>query len=190
MSLIPSQPRFVEIAPEERTDRQNAIVKRIEEGPRGRLPINLRVWLHNPDFVDVAEPFGLYVSALAPITKRQKEIVVLVGALHWKAQFEWHVHQGHAQKVGITSAQISAIAARQPSDLFEDQLENLTYELAVALHGQGSVPQELYARAMASMGHKGVSDLIGLVGLYTMIAMTLNFYDIPAPTGSEKNISL
>lgn len=190
MSTAPNKSRFVEIAPEERTSRQQAIVKRIEEGPRGRLPINLRVWLHNPDFVDVAEPFGLYVSSLAPITKRQKEIVVLVGALHWKAQFEWHIHQGHAQKAGITVGQIAAIAARQSPGFFEDPLENLTYELAVALHGQGKVPEDLHQRALASMGHKGVSDLIGLIGLYTMIAMTLNFYDVAAPAGAESNIPL
>lgn len=190
MSTVPGKSRFVEIAPEERTPRQQAIVQRIEEGPRGRLPINLRVWLHNPDFVDVAEPFGLYVSSLAPITKRQKEIVVLVGALHWKAQFEWHMHQGHAQKAGITVEQIAAIAAAKAPGFFDDPLENLTYELAVALHRQGKVSQELHERAMASLGHKGVSDLIGLIGLYTMIAMTLNFYDVPPPAGAESNIPL
>jgi hypothetical protein len=32
---------------------------------------------------------------------------------------------------------------------------------------------------MRVFGHKGVSDLIGLIGLYTMVAMTLNFYDVP-----------
>lgn len=179
-----TNPRFQEIPVEKRTERQSQLISKIEAGPRGRVPINLRIWLHNPDFVDAVEPFGLYVSNAAPITKRQKEIVVLVGASFWEAELEWHVHQGHAKKVGITVEQIEAIG-KAISPNFSDETENLTYELTVALHAKGRVPDELYARAIERLGHKGVSDLIGLIGLYTMISMTLNFYDIPPPSTIE-----
>lgn len=83
MSNDPTRSRSFELADEQLSARQRAFVDRIRSGPRGRVPINLRAWLHNPDFVDVVEPFGLYVSELAPITKRQKEIVVLAGARFW-----------------------------------------------------------------------------------------------------------
>lgn len=116
-------PRKFEIDPAERTARQSELVARIEAGPRGRVPINLRAWLHNPDFVDVVEPFGLYVSSLAPITSRQKEIVVLVGARFWQARFEWAMHERHARKAGLTDAQIDAIReGRDPG--FDDAKEN------------------------------------------------------------------
>jgi 4-carboxymuconolactone decarboxylase len=176
--------RFQDIPVEERTERQSQLISKIEAGPRGRVPINLRIWMRNPDFVDAVEPFGLYVSNTAPITKRQKEIAVLVGASFWEAELEWHVHQGHAKKVGITAEQIEAIG-NGVSPNFPDETENLTYELAVAFHGKGRVPDELHARAMERLGHKGVSDLIGLIGLYTMISMTLNFYDVSPPSTIE-----
>src|SRR5690606_30543293 len=137
---------------------------------RGRVPINLRAWLHNPDFVDVVEPFGLYVSALAPITKRQKEILVLAGARAWQAAYERHMHEGHALKVGISAEQIARICSGESPD-FEDPQEQLTWELAVALHAGGPVAEPLYQRCMDAFGHKGVQDLIGLAGLYSMIAM-------------------
>lgn len=172
--------RPFEIPADERSDRQQAIVEHIEKGPRGRVPINLRAWLHNPDFVDVVEPFGLYVSALAPITKRQKEILVLTGARFWKAAFELHMHEAHALKAGISNDQVARIKAGSSPD-FEDPLEQLTWELASAIHSAGPVPESLYKRCMNVMGHKGVTDLIGLAGLYTMIAMTLNFYDVIPP---------
>lgn len=176
--IIRSRP--FEIDPAERTERQQAIVERIERGPRGRVPINLRAWLHNPDFVDVVEPFGLYVSQLAPITKRQKEILILAGARFWQAAFERAMHEQHAARAGLTAEQIARINAGE-SPQFEDPLEQLTWELAVAIHAPGPVPQALYERCMAVMGHAGVSNLIGLAGLYTMIAMTLNFYDVQPP---------
>jgi 4-carboxymuconolactone decarboxylase len=183
MSNQPASSRPFEIAPQDRTPRQREIVERIENGPRGRVPINLRAWLHNPDFVDVADPFGLYVSQLAPITKRQKEIVVLTGARFWQAAYERHLHEGHALRAGLTAEQIARINAGESPD-FADPLEQLTWELAFAIHSPGPVPAAVHERCMAVMGHAGVSNLIGLAGLYTMISMTLNFYDVAPPAAA------
>jgi len=180
VSNKPAFSRPFEILMGDLTARQKSIVDRIENGPRGRVPINLRAWLHNPDFVDVADPFGLYVSQLAPITKRQKEILVLTGARFWKAAYEWHMHEAHALKAGITPLQVDRIGAGASPD-FVEPLEQLTWELASALHAPGPVPEPVYRRCIDTMGHKGVSDLIGLAGLYTMIAMTLNFHDVQPP---------
>jgi 4-carboxymuconolactone decarboxylase len=53
--------------------------------------------------------------------------------------------------------------------------------LADRLHEDRCVDEPLYQEALGHFGHQGVSDRIGLIGLYTMIAMTLNFYDVPVP---------
>lgn len=180
MSNKPASSRPFEIEPSERTERQRAIVERIENGPRGRVPINLRAWLHNPDFVDAVEPFGLYVSQTAPITKRQKEIVVLTGARFWKADYERSLHEGHALRAGLTPEQIANIGRGESPD-FDDPLEQLTWELAVALHTPGPMSDDLHNKCMEMIGHQGVSNIIGLAGLYSMISMTLNFYDVKPP---------
>lgn len=178
MSGVTHLRRDFEILPDLRTERQQQMVRHIEHGPRGRVMINLRAWLHNMDFLDVAEPFGLYLSQFAPVTKRQKEILVLVHARFWDAKYEWDAHTRHALKVGITQKQIEAIEQGARPD-FEDPVENLTWELVTALHTVRQIDDDLYQRSMKVFGHKGVSDLIGLIGLYTMVAMTLNFYDVP-----------
>lgn len=171
--------RDFEILPADRTERQQAMYRHIEQGPRGRVMINLRAWLHNMDFLDVAEPFGLYLTQRAPLTKRQKEILILVHANFWDARFEWDAHVRHALKAGITQAQIDAIEqGGRPH--FDDPVEDLTWELVRALHTVRHIDDDLHDRCMRQFGHKGVTDLIGVIGLYTMIAMTLNFYDVPA----------
>ena len=38
----------------------------------------------------------------------------------------------------------------------------------------------LYDRAVAALGHVGITDVITLMGYYTSVAMTLAFYDVPA----------
>ena len=35
-------------------------------------------------------------------------------------------------------------------------------------------------RAVEALGHVGITDVICLMGYYTMVAMTLAFYDVPA----------
>ena len=34
--------------------------------------------------------------------------------------------------------------------------------------------------ALQALGHVGITDVIGLMGFYTTVAMTLAFYDVPA----------
>lgn len=170
-----------ELLPEQLDSDQLAFYARVIAGPRGRVPINLRAWMHNMPFVQVVEPFGLYVSEQAiTISKREKEITVLVNARFWRAKFEWAMHERHGLKVGLSQSQIDAIRdGIDPS--FDDLGECLTYRLADRLHENRFVDEPLYQEALGHFGHQGVSDRIGLIGLYTMIAMTLNFYDVPVP---------
>ena len=161
-------------------ERQRAFVERVTAGPRGRVPINLQAWLRDMPFAEVVEPFGLYVSEHAAISKREKEITVLVNARFWRAAFEWAMHERHALKAGIEPRQVAAIReGRDPG--FTDEGEALTWRLAEALHESRQVPEDLYQQALSRFGHAWVFDRIGLIGLYTMIAMTLNFFEIPAP---------
>jgi 4-carboxymuconolactone decarboxylase len=178
---VPRGPEAFELTRAQMSPEQAAFFDRVSAGPRGRVPINQRAWMHNLPFVRVAEPFGLYVSGEAPITKREKEITILVNARFWQADFEWAMHQRHALAAGLAQQDIDAIATRRNPG-FEDIGEDLTYRLADGLHESKKVSEVLYQEALAHFGHKGVSDRIGLIGLYTMIAMTLNFYDVPAPS--------
>ena len=38
----------------------------------------------------------------------------------------------------------------------------------------------LFDRAVAALGHEGITDVICLIGFYTSVSMTLAFYDVPA----------
>jgi 4-carboxymuconolactone decarboxylase len=41
------------------------------------------------------------------------------------------------------------------------------------------VSKGLYERAVEALDHIGITDVIGLMGFYTTVAMTLSFYDVP-----------
>jgi len=162
------------------SEEQLAFTDEISAGPRGKVPINLRAWLHNLPFARVAEPFGLYVSETASITKREKEIIVLVNACCWDSPFEWEMHRRSALKAGLTFDQIESIRSRRDPGL-TDRGEAMSWQLAHHLHEDKRVPDEIYQQILGEFGHGWVSDRIGLIGLYTMIAFTLNFYEVEPP---------
>jgi len=52
----------------------------------------------------------------------------------------------------------------------------------MALAGGRLVPQSLYDRAVVVLGHESVTDMIVLMGYYTAVSLTMNFYAVPAGT--------
>ena len=42
------------------------------------------------------------------------------------------------------------------------------------------IQKAYYDRAVKALGHVGITDVITLIGYYTMVSMTLAFYDVPA----------
>jgi len=172
------RPYYLE--PKDRSPQQSALIKRVIDGPRGRVPPNLYMWLNNVDFAEVAEKFGEYTSQKARFQPLAKEIIILLTASHWRSTFEWYHHAPHAKKHGATAAQLDALW-NKTDPKFADPIDQLTYEVAFAVIEKHEVSDDLYKRAIAKLGHVGVSDIIGLAGLYTMIAQSLAFYKIEAP---------
>ena len=60
------------------------------------------------------------------------------------------------------------------------------FDVATALVATASLPDAMFARAEAALGRQGLVELIGVVGYYTMVAMTLNAFEIAAPDGAPR----
>jgi 4-carboxymuconolactone decarboxylase len=74
---------------------------------------------------------------------------------------------------------VEAIITGLPAS-FSDEREQAVYEVAMALAGARLVAQGLYDRAVKALGHEGVTDMIVLMGYYTAVSLTMNFYAVPA----------
>ena len=77
------------------------------------------------------------------------------------------------------AAAVEAIIAGLPTS-FPDAREQVVYEVAMALAGGRLVPQGLYDRAVTVLGHETVTDMVVLMGYYTAVALTMNFYAVTA----------
>ena len=54
--------------------------------------------------------------------------------------------------------------------------------MAIALVGERLIPQGLHDRAVAALSHEGVTDIIVLMGYYTAVSLTMNFYAVAPGT--------
>ena len=180
MSATPTFGRYAEIPVDQMTAEQKEGYRFLTEGPRGRLPGPYKVWVHNPKLVHAAAPLGQHFTpGQSSLTEREREIAVLVITSRWHSGYPTAAHEKRAKEVGLPDAAVEAIIAGLPAS-FADAREQVVYETAMALARGRLVPQGLYERAVAVLGHERITDMIVLMGYYTSVSLTMNFYAVPA----------
>ncbi|MFZ0238449.1 MAG: carboxymuconolactone decarboxylase family protein, partial [Xanthobacteraceae bacterium] len=70
-----------------------------------------------------------------------------------------------------------------PGDLTRE--EAVAYDLASARVSGGVLPALTYRQAIALFGEEATAEFIYLVGLYCMVSVTLNGFDVPLPEIGE-----
>ena len=175
-------PRIPLPSRDEMNDDQRAVYDRIVSGPRGKIQGPLRAALYNAELADKWSALGALLRYRTSLSPRHSEIAILITGLLGNSPFEWYAHRIEAEKVGVETAVIEAILARQqPPGLSE--ADAVVHDYTVELCTHKSVSDAMYTRALAQFGAKGVVELTALVGYYTMVAMTLNCHEIPLPEG-------
>lgn len=180
--------RVRDLRPEEMSAAQRRVVDATVAGKRGRIPAPLRAWLHSPEFADRAQHLGAFVRYDTTLGPALSELAILVTARAWTAQYEWYAHKREALKAGVDPAVIAAIAARRTPDL-PDAKARLVYDYAMALHTARRVPQTLHEEAVRLLGETGTVELVGLLGYYTLISMTLNAFEVGLPEGEQPELA-
>lgn len=167
------------------TTEQQTVIDEAVSGKRGRIPAPLRAWIASPELARRAQHLGEFTRYSTSLPPRLSELAILVTARFWSSQFEWFAHAAEAHKAGIDEAAIEAIATRVEPD-FAREDERLVYAFARRLHEDHLIAPELYAASVACLGERGVVDLVGLLGYYTLVAMTLNTFEIGVPDGTPQ----
>ena len=180
MSDVPTFGRYAEIPEDRMTAEQKKGYRFLVEGPRGRLPGPYKIWVHNPKLVHAAAPLGQHFTpGQSSLSEREREIAVLVITSAWHSGYPTAAHEKRGKEVGLPAAAVEAIIGGRPTS-FTDAREQTVYEAAMALAGGRLLPQGLYERAVTTLGHESITDMIVLMGYYTAVSLTMNFYAVPA----------
>lgn len=178
-------PRIPDIDPATLTPEQKRIHDEIVSGPRGKVEGPLRVWLTSPGLADRAQALGAFCRYGTSLDQRLSELAILVTGAYWRAGFEWHVHAPIAIKAGLDAAAVEAIRVDKVPKLERDD-EKAVYAFARELLTTRRVSDETYAMAESTLGRLAVVDLVGVLGYYGLISMTINAFDVPPPPGAKE----
>jgi 4-carboxymuconolactone decarboxylase len=138
------------------------------------------VMLRSPEVMLRAKAMGDYLRFRNVLPKRVSEMAILITAREWTQQFEWTYHYRYAMEAGLAREVADAIGeGRRPPGMAED--EAAAYEFTIELHRHKGVSDATYAHARALFGERGIIDLTGICGYYSLLAMMMNVARTPAP---------
>ena len=144
----------------------------------------LLAWLHSAGLADKAQSLGAFCRYGTSLPPRLSELAILVTGAYWRAGYEWHVHAPIAIKAGIDPAAAEAIRKReQPALARED--EAAVHDFARELIDHQQVSEATYRRAVDALGGKAVVELVGILGYYALISMTIKAFELPLPDRAE-----
>lgn len=167
-------------SPQAMTAEQAAACAEVIEGKRGKVPAPMIGWLRNPELARRLQKVGELLRFDTSLDPIETELAILVCARHWTSHVEWKAHKALALKAGMDPAIPDAIAARKEPVLASQRLK-LVYQIAGALLHSGRVNDALYREGVAGLEERGVMEVIGIAGYYTLVSFTLNTFELGLP---------
>jgi len=161
------------------SDAQRAAADELIAGPRKGVKGPFIALLRSPELMARLQRVGEFLRFQSSLPVRVSEFATLVVSRQWTQQFEWFTHVPLAIKAGTARETIDALSeARRPATMSAQ--EAMVYDFVTELAVNKGVSDSLYRECVDSHGEQGVLELIGLVGYFTLISMTLNVARTPA----------
>jgi alkylhydroperoxidase family enzyme len=137
-------------------------------------------WLRFPKFGGPIWDLVKALSTSPQLPRAVREIAILVTGAKFRSAYEIYAHVLVAELRGLPDDKIATIVAGQrPSDLTRE--EAVAYDVASSLVSGGVLPELTYRQSISAFGEEGTAEFINLVGLYCMVSVTLNGFDVPVP---------
>ena len=177
------------------TNEQRALFARITGGKRGegrmldtfltseggmKGPFN--ALLYSPLVGDAIQQLGQRVRFETSIPPLLRELAILCVAAKWRAQYEWWAHEKIARSEGLASTVIASVKTRS-LPAFTSPAESIVYRFVQELLEQQRVSERWYTQAVDLLGETGVTELVALLGYYTLVSMLLNTFEVTVPKG-------
>lgn len=175
------QSRLTQLNSDNTTLEQQRVLTKILQGPRGNLDGPFLAWVHSPELADPAQQLGAYCRYHTRIPLRLSELAILTTAACWQSQAEWQIHEPIAHQAGI-SQQITEDIRVGKEPVFANMDEQLVYQLTRTLYDTKRIPDDLYNQAVNHFGESALVDLVGILGYYSLVAMTLNVFAVTRDT--------
>lgn len=150
----------------------------------GARQVNLyRSLAHTPDLLDAWIDWAWALREKCATPRGLREIMILRTAVVMRSEYEWHQHVAMAEKAGVSSEKVRAIAAWQTSDLFT-AAERAALMLTDAML-TGNVPDAVHDQLGQYFSDSERVELVLTAGFYAMVPRVLDACRVPVE-GAER----
>jgi 4-carboxymuconolactone decarboxylase len=176
--------RIQDLKSEELTSEQKRLFDEIARPRHGTVRGPFAIWLRTPAIADHANKFGNALRLNGKLDKRLFELMTLVVARDWTAQYEWFAQERNAREAGLGPDIIASIKEGNTPKFAQDN-ERVVFDVTKELLATKSLSDSTYTRAAAVLGLDLLIELVTGIGFYTMVAMMLNAFEVPVPGGAS-----
>ena len=147
-------------------------------GSRGAVRGPFAMLLHSPEVAGRIAHTGAYIRFETTIPAELRELAILTTARFWDCKYEWTAHQKIAEgEAGTRPEAIAAIRDRQaPIGLTVE--ETIVFNYVSELLNNHRVTDATFQAAHDKFGNQSIVDLTATAGYYSLIASTLNAFDV------------
>jgi 4-carboxymuconolactone decarboxylase len=151
---------------------------------RGQVRGPFAVWLRNAELGAGMLKLQDMFASRVKLERRLVQLMILVAARFANAQYAWFIHEPHALQYGIAQDIVDAVRERRTPN-FSREDERAVYDITLELNTTHTLSEGTFRRGMAMWDDQRMVELVSAVGFYSMVAMTLNAFDVQVPGGNR-----
>ena len=158
-------------------DPEQRIVHDSIMATRGNLSGPFLAWMHSPGLASPAEKLGAFCRYKTSFSLVESELLILCVAAHYQCLGEQQIHEPIAHKAGLSQFNITQLRRGKAPQLLDPRMQ-LMHRIASQLLQSHRIPGELYKEGITEFKERGMVELVGILGYYTLVAMTLNAFEM------------
>lgn len=184
------------LAPADLDPEQQEVYRSIAGGPRasgpqafaltdadGRLNGPFDAMLRSPTVGAALQALGGAIRYGSVLSARARELAILAVAAAEDSSFERYAHEAVARTIGLTEADLAAVRAGS-AVAGADVEETVVLDTARVLLARADLDDDEYARALGTLGERGLVELTALIGYYRTLALQLRVFGVGVPSGA------
>ena len=164
-------------AEQDLTKEQSDVISEVVSGRRGKVPAPMIAWLRNPELARRGQKLGELLRFETSLEPALSELAILVCGRHWTSHHEWTAHKKIALAAGVDPRIVDDIAASKVP-VTATVREEIVYQVSSVLLAKTRLDEKLYQHGIEVLGEKGMVELVAILGYYSLVALTLNAFEI------------
>ena len=166
--------RFTELRLDQLTPEQQKMVTMLTTPPRNGKITNppFNVFARSPALGVLLLQVSDYVRFNSSLPPRLSEFAIMIAARQWSQLYEWRAHYPLAIKGGLDRAILVDLGANKHPEGMKDD-EAALYDFCMEMYRDKKVSDATLQSALSKFGERGIMDLIGIIGYYDLVSMTL-----------------